>query len=561
MQHKQPIAVAILASALVGISGIGIFGYELRELFFAGNHSRATEAVNAQNTPNEIEPLTIFTRPWSTPFVQARRRDNAKELLAAGAYQPALDAAVSFYNVCELSKTAEASKLIAEILGKACGKAVAGEFEREQGLISGAAGRDEPPAIGAPVFRTTDHETTSYDWKIIELESQPDFKSMIACGNLLLLSGRPLDARICFEFALQIADAEHVELPDRTATALEGIARTIRDEDGCVQRADSFIKSFSTASAPGSIAKDSAVARIHAAAGTITLSGIFNDDNAPVHFEYPEDPAVKATGDPSLEAWLAHWQEGDFSIKFMNDRKSELLGLLKETPLSSAELLSAGRSVSFHSTDNWAASAFYAAGAFRADSELKTLPTASETTRQLLIAMTLAKPTMWRVIDEGDQTFVDPLYTLNCDLSHYISSDDAKLRNAWVHGFVGASECLWLKGNYLEAEDTLSRLKSVPLSVEQKRAVAWIRGLIFLSLRRYSDAESQFQTVTKAPEFAYTESAYRWLVVCLARTGDTERANAVFDHWVQRFRPTVNLAAHVLEMMNDNGVGRNDEVH
>jgi tetratricopeptide (TPR) repeat protein len=554
MRRKRPISVEILISGFVATLGIGICGYEVRELFFAGNGPRANKPVGADQRFKQIEPLTIFTRPWSTPFVQARQRDKAKELFAAGAYQQALEAAVSFYNVCELSKTTEATKLIAAILSRTRGKRVAEEFDREQGLASDATA-SEPGVNGTPIFRTIDHDSTSYDWKITELEATPEnFNSMIARGNLLLLSGRPKEARLYFEFALQFANAEHLELPDRTATAVEGIARTIRDEDGCAQRADAFIGSLQTAIWPSNAAKDSPVARIHAAATVIPPSGTFAEDFATIHFEYPEDPAVKATGDPNLKAWLSCWQAEGFSSEWVKAGRSELLELLTKSPLSSTELLSVGRSVSFHSIDDWAVSAFYAAGALRADNELKTLPIASQKARQLLAAMTLAKPTMWKVVDEGDQDFLDPLYTLNHDLSGYISSDDSRLRNAWVHGFVGASECLWLKGQYSEAEDTLSRLNSISLTEEQKRAAAWIRGLIFLSLGRYAEAEPQFQIVIKAPEFVYTENAFQWLIVCLARTGDAERANTMFDNWVRRFRPNVSTVARILELMDDNSI-------
>jgi hypothetical protein len=91
-------------------------------------------------------------------------------------------------------------------------------------------------------------------------------------------------------------------------------------------------------------------------------------------------------------------------------------------------------------------------------------------------------------------------------------------------------------------------------SMEQKRAAAWIRGLVLLSTHRYVDAAANFQFVANAPEFAYTEAASRWLAVCLSRSGRGDDANGAFDRWVRRYRPGVNLASRVLQLMGHDNV-------
>lgn len=213
-------------------------------------------------------------------------------------------------------------------------------------------------------------------------------------------------------------------------------------------------------------------------------------------------------------------------------------------------LLSIGTAISFHSADDWIAAAFYAEAAVRAHAELQKVHSDCLPVRRLLVAMTLAKSTLWRVVDAGDKTFVDPLYTLNRDLANYIPAQDPKLRNAKVHGFVGTAECLWLKGEFFEAQETLAPLDSRTLTVDQVRAVAWIRGLIFLSMNRYEDARDQFQIVVNSPRFLYSENASRWLAVCLAHCSKVTEANAAFDNWVRNYHPTVKLAARVLELMD-----------
>ncbi len=556
MQARRLLSLASLMYGIAAVSGICLCGYELQQLMFAHLSPEPVTRIAINKQPGKDKPLTILSRPWLTPFVQAKQRDKSKQLMAAGRYESALEAAKSYYYVAELSKTADAVKLIATILGRERGKATANEFRREQGILTNATNRTETVFLSRFILSTLKIEPSIYESKIRELQNDPeDFNSMLACGNLLLLSGSPSDARLCFEFALQIADGEQPDRPQKTVAALEGIARTIRDEDGCARRADGFIRSLQSAVLPVTATVHCPAARIHAAAMKTALSGIFAHDLASIHSEYPEDPSVKAWNDPKLASWLSRWQERAFSADFVQISKPELLDLLDKSSLSSMELLSVGHSISVHSTDDWIAAEFYAEAAMHADIELKQMSGTSLQTRQLLVAMSLAKSTLWRVVDDGDQTFVDPLLTLNRVLANCIPSDDQKMRNARIHGFIGAAECLWLRGKYSQAEDTLSPLDTLSLTIEQERAVAWIRGLISLSLDRYARGASQFQIVVNSPDFLYTENSYRWLIVCLAHTGKTAQANEVFDHWVRKFHPTTELAARVLELMDDNGTG------
>jgi hypothetical protein len=556
MQAGKSPFLTLFTCGVVVISGVGLCGYEFQQLLFTHESRGPITTIAINQKPVKDTLLEIFSRPWSITFVQARQRDKSKQLMATGRYESALEAAKSYYNVAEVSKTADAVKLIAAILGRERGKPTANEFRREQGIVSGTRNGTESVFPSQPILSTLKVDSSCYESKIEELESEPEnFDSMMGCGNLLLLSDSPRDARPRFEFALQIADGEEPERPQRTAAALEGIVRTIRDEDGYARRADGFIRSLQSAALPITATNDCPAARIHAAAMKTALSGIFVRDSTSTHFEYPEDPSVKACNDPKLASWLSRWQEKAFSSNFVESTKSELLDLLNKSSLSSMELLSVGRSISIHSTDDWIAAALYAEAAMHADIELKQTSGTSLPTRQLLVAMTLAKSTLWRVVDEGDQTFLDQLFTLNRDLANNIPSNDQTMRNARIHGFIGAAECLWLRGKYSEAKDTLSPLDTLSLTIEQERAAAWIRGLISLSTNRYADARVQFQIVVNSPDFLYTERAYRWLIVCLAHTGKTAQANEVFDHWVRKFHPTTELAARVLELMDDNGMG------
>src|ERR1700683_1464778 len=124
---------AIYSYILIVVTGLGICGYQLRTMLISDPPLPVAPIAIIQKVRN-ASPLTISSRPWSTPFVQARQRDKAKSLMAAGEYESALEAAKSFYNVAELSKTSDAIKLVSAVLGRARGKATADVFRREQGV-------------------------------------------------------------------------------------------------------------------------------------------------------------------------------------------------------------------------------------------------------------------------------------------------------------------------------------------------------------------------------------------------------------------------------------------
>lgn len=347
-----------------------------------------------------------------------------------------------------------------------------------------------------------------------------------------------------FRICMQVANAEKIEKPDRTLVALEGIARSIRDDSGSAKSADEYISSLAC-SIPTS--DDTPSNRVRLAAAKVKPSAILSFESGRPGLCL-EDPSAKATADPKLAIWLAQWQSSKFEQKYADDLNDELLQLLKTTHLSSLTLVSIGRSISFRCADERIIAAFFAAAALRAHKEFVQTINPTDA-RQMLVGLILAKPILWRVVDGGNRTFVDALYVLNCDLAYRIPVNDHELENARIHGFIGAAECLWLNGKNDDALKTLHLIDGCDLTAEQTRAAAWIRGLVFVSMNRYADAGREFQIVTQAPEYAYTESASRWLAVCLARSGKVADGNIAFDNWVRRYRPDVKLAGRVLGLM------------
>jgi tetratricopeptide (TPR) repeat protein len=503
--------------------------------------------------------------------------------MAQGQYEMALSEAKSLYNVSALAKTSDAVKLMASVLAKARGYAIADQFRREQSsnklshLGLGATGP------GGGILRTIAVDSSIYEKAIQQRQDKTDnLDSVIGCGNLLLLADRPRDAQECFEFALQLAARGKDGKLAKMRIAIEGIARAIRDEDGSALRADAFVMSMkgkgSTSLFPVVSSKfpdaldpalmghapvlpnmpDSSIsARAHAAAAAVVPSGIFNGDLELRNCESPEDPSVKASGDARLSAWLGEWQSTTFRSDNLKERRSELQQLLKDTPLSCLTLVGIARAISLQSNDDWTAAAFYAAAAWRGDKELRSYPAGSREARPILVALNSAKPTLWTVVDGGDRNFVDALYVLNSDLVQWISDNESSLRDAKAHGLVGAAECLWVWGKYDEALLAAQSIDTASMNDSEKRAVAWILGLALYSTDHFSDAATQFRVVASDQEFKYAESASSLLAVSLARSQRPQEANLAFDQWVRLYHPKIENAARVLDLMGmANAIGQ-----
>jgi tetratricopeptide (TPR) repeat protein len=261
----------------------------------------------------------------------------------------------------------------------------------------------------------------------------------------------------------------------------------------------------------------------------------------------PEDPSLKAAKDEALQRWLLEWKQDKYSEAFVGLRsKDRLLKCLQSTKLPPLELLSISRAIVFHSSNDWVISAFACA----AEKKGRNTAIGMECIkRQYWAGLELAKPAMWRLIDRGDHSFLDQLYMMNVDLTNEIPDQDPYFSNLKIHGFVGAAECLWLKGKNEKALDMLGALNLRKLTPEEERANSWIHGLIYLALKRYSDAAPQFKQVATARPYAYTEEATRWYAVCLAQQRKWTLAESAFDSWVRRYHPTVARAAHVLQLM------------
>jgi tetratricopeptide (TPR) repeat protein len=476
------------------------------------------------------------------------------QFLAHGKYESALAAAKSYYNAADLAKTKDAVKLMTVVLAKTRGEKTAEAFREGQLADRLTFPNSVAPAGGERVLRTIRIDPAVYDEPIKELRDKTQSSmSQIQCGNLLLSADRPVEARTCFELALQLAARWKNGNTREALLALDGIARSIRDEDGSALRADAFVLSMRARAILPTTAPSSSVMAmpdpVRAAAAELAPSGIYLGIHDLASYQSPEDPYAKAADDPSLARWLMEWQRTKGDGATLSDRRAELQQILKKTPLPCLALVGIGRVISVQTKDDWTEAAFYTAAIAHADKELAGFPVGANEARPIIDALNSIRSRLWAIVDGGDRTLVDSLYALNCDLVRWIPVNDGGLREARVHGFIGGAECLWAMGKIDDAVSAAESIDTTSMTPEEKRGVAWIRGLAFFSKGRFADAAVQFQAVTNDPNYKYAENASRFLIVSLARSARTDEANARFDDWVRRYHPNVEQAASVLGRM------------
>jgi hypothetical protein len=145
------------------------------------------------------------------------------------------------YNVCRMASTAEAIGVVTE-----CLKGVyVGDVGRVQRFrdeqVRGAAIPDgdlsAPDQSEDTTLSAIRIDGTPYSEAADAIKGE-GYRDLMGRANLLLLAGRPADARRAFEQAYATADDKRAE------EAAEGLARTMRAEDGSVGRANAWVISL-----------------------------------------------------------------------------------------------------------------------------------------------------------------------------------------------------------------------------------------------------------------------------------------------------------------------------
>jgi hypothetical protein len=200
----------------------------------------------------QLSQAAILERPFDIIVVDAAQRARVLALTGQGQYSSALAEAKGYYNVALLSNTAQAIDLMQQILAKTSSVALAASFKMSQlsgtELAAPSANSDSPPRVElkSDVLQSIDIDAKPYASVLAQLQGRRNGKgeyshsNLMAQGNLLLLSNRPEEALQCFTDAIKTEKVAGKYLRE----AVEGVARTIRAQDGNVGRANAFISSL-----------------------------------------------------------------------------------------------------------------------------------------------------------------------------------------------------------------------------------------------------------------------------------------------------------------------------
>jgi hypothetical protein len=170
----------------------------------------------------------------------------ARALLKLGRPGEALQAAKSHYNVCDLNQTQAAIDLVGLCLA-ACHPSdddIIRKFRNEQAMASAAA-TDPTASQPASTLSSIVIDATVYKKAIRTWSIRKPFKDRVGYGNLLLAADRGADAEMVFRDLYKLAATQ-----DELNTAVEGIARSLRAEDGNLARANAWLAALEQANQP-----------------------------------------------------------------------------------------------------------------------------------------------------------------------------------------------------------------------------------------------------------------------------------------------------------------------
>jgi hypothetical protein len=184
---------------------------------------------------------------FATPLMLLRTR----ALLALGDSDLALQSAKSYYNVCFMKNTPNAIKLMAQCLTQAHPNDadISQRFINEQSTADGATpdaaagGQSATQPAATSILQSIQIDPTLYANAINKWKAKTvlagDFNDFASYANLLLVADQGDQAEKIFESLYKQATTQ-----DDLNTAIEGIARSMRAEDGNVGRANAWLLSL-----------------------------------------------------------------------------------------------------------------------------------------------------------------------------------------------------------------------------------------------------------------------------------------------------------------------------
>jgi hypothetical protein len=261
--------------------------------------------------------------------------------------------------------------------------------------------------------------------------------------------------------------------------------------------------------------------------------------------------------DAQLRAWLFD----DYLVTFANHgdlglTRQKLETLLFETPRNPVELSQIGRAIYGLTSDAQTCAIIGGVVLTTGHQNLTDQTALDGPVRETIQAMKDYEPILWEANDRyANRRYVDQLSDMSLDIQRLVPPDDTRM--GWmvnwariVHG-----ETLLLHGKFDEAwveSVTMTNDASTNLRwrESQKTGVKWLQALILFDTKKYDQALVPLKDVAAQENFAHMSQARVLLALALARTGQTERANAAFDEWIRRDHPSAHDAGPILAMIN-----------
>jgi tetratricopeptide (TPR) repeat protein len=186
--------------------------------------------------------LIVFD-PFHSDSVAALEKLRARALFGENRPAESLAAAKAYYNAALLKDTGDAIDTVALYLIKTRpdDPGIGRRFKKQQvaGVQTSPTAPADSPApddLGQPILPTIKIDPAPFTAALTKITGE-DFKSLVMKGNLLLVSDDLKEARGAFEQAYVAAPE------DKSADAIENVARSIRAQSGCVGPANAYILS------------------------------------------------------------------------------------------------------------------------------------------------------------------------------------------------------------------------------------------------------------------------------------------------------------------------------
>src|SRR5271170_1732477 len=151
----------------------------------------------------------------------------------------------TLYNVCYMKNTNNAIQLVAQCFAEVHleDDTIAQRFVNEQNIASGATSDSSTTQPATPMLKTVQIDQSLFADALTKWKTRPvltgDFEDYSAYANLLLIADQPDQAQKIFETLYKQATTQ-----DELNEAIEGIARSMRTQDGNVGRANAWLLSL-----------------------------------------------------------------------------------------------------------------------------------------------------------------------------------------------------------------------------------------------------------------------------------------------------------------------------